>query len=254
MIQTHTWFCFFSTRRSGCHAAIKWILALSPAPRAHWNDVLPELPLDVKRLKGDCEDEWRTIISNYETRDLVVVNSNNVEFQEQKYIIHLRDPFNTLASFIHTFRENHKPVAKILDKWEAYAAEWLGETHVLPSFYKCNYNSWCDSVDYRKSKAEELGMKFFPHKDKIARNRRAIRGGFFKKGQEGEFAQKDIQVTHNRWKCAVDRKSWRTLMKRKKLWEYAEAIYPDITREVIRQTSRPSEPNPRTRSQGTAPE
>ena len=74
----------------------------------------------------------------------------------------LRDPFNLLAS------RRAKPVplstypepASLLDMWEAYALEYLGETCHLGKLVRVNYTRWVKHQEYRRRLSESIGLQF----------------------------------------------------------------------------------------------
>jgi hypothetical protein len=177
-----------SMKRTGHHAIMLWIAGHFEVPVRHFNDVdggsdpivnrggdlllnqlLAVHPSQLKHAT-DSGDESPCILFSYEDKDLQNLRISTAQGAGgadggdptgvQKLLC-IRDPYNMLASRFALWpdqvRASHR---QILDRWCAYAQEYLGQTHHLPEHIPVAFNSWFSSVGYRQALSRRLGLAF----------------------------------------------------------------------------------------------
>lgn len=159
-------------------------------------------------------------IRSYET-------SSPVEFVDmdmQNPIIHLRDAYNTSASFYKKFGDIPQRIIQ-LQTWKDLAREWLGITNHIPDKILHNYYQWRTDDNYRRKFVERLGLTFTD----IGVNEVSYHGdgsSFVGTKYNGVAADMDLD---NRWRKFVDDELYKkTVLEDKELRELSLEIFPHV--------------------------
>jgi hypothetical protein len=162
---------FFGLRRSGNHGVINWLIPMLGNQVCHINDGKP-----LCRFYNGNDGLNYTKIEIQKT-DATIVSYENVDFNEGwpefdiespkvKYVLLLRDPFNTLASLLRnqTTIQNRSwnvPDYELEKLWVQYAKEFLKITSWLPEdTVMISYNRWFVNETYRRGIADQLELEY----------------------------------------------------------------------------------------------
>lgn len=169
----------FAMMRSGHHAVINWLFEQLPGNVLFINRILGrrvfyENYSDAYKVWNpdffiyNFEDETPEIALNLLKRISPIFNLGKSPVID---ILVLRDPYNLFASrikmesiIIECGRKNTSPVGAItpaaLKTWKTYAREFIRKTNILSNPICLNYNSWVQSIAYRKSITDRVGCCF----------------------------------------------------------------------------------------------
>jgi hypothetical protein len=177
-------------KRSGNHAITHWIAAQGNIEI--FNNVLPIVPLlsgqlettvprTLNEVKMGQRKRRRKVISRMKRLvmpspiPMITLEDHHLsqvplsDINTVKNILILRDPVNTFASRIRKASRGENSaypqalnddMIRIINLWKEYAREFIGETAILPNKICIYFNKWYSSVEYRKSVAASLGLKF----------------------------------------------------------------------------------------------
>lgn len=194
-------FRIFGLRRGGNHAIIGWLASAMPDDSVYFfNDVSCDYtrlyntiligPTDYKAgtvaSKLIRNPKWdvnkKCIIQSYEDQPLDIVNQVNLQdngvVKNKVNILILRDPFNMVASRLELYRKGNyfvEVTPEVMELWETYANEFLGETSILSDNHDnnlsndiksyndiktvlVNYNKWHSDHQYRTLIAQQIGI------------------------------------------------------------------------------------------------
>lgn len=187
MTQTNNFeYRIFGLRRGGNHALIAWIMSAMPKNSVYYfNDVVYDFKNLFESIMTGAEDEKagtvaekikrnptvmedkHCIIQSYEDQELDIIH----EIDQQSIgkskvclnVVILRDPLNFVASRLQLYNNGNPYVEvtqEVMDLWEKYANEYLGNTSVMisgkyPTVF-VNYNLWHMNEKYRNEIAEYL--------------------------------------------------------------------------------------------------
>ncbi len=172
-------------RRSGQHAIISWIMALTNGDSHHLNNVRPNrnpyncvghAPKNKDWVRNGLRGKFKHVaclVYNYEHRPIGQLT--NLGFDHNKCVgasgatnrvLILRDPFNNAASLRKRIKNKNNDYGdKVFDLrsftkvWRQYAQEFAGDTNLFKNKVCINYNRWCTTASYRLKIAEQLGIK-----------------------------------------------------------------------------------------------
>ena len=246
-------------RRSGNHAIINWIIPQQSGVVRHLNNLSirgnyyrelcdklrdnhPELYRQkksdlIKEAQGDFELK-DCLICNYEDYNLDKITSQQIEKRHDFYfgksavkydLLLLRDPFNTLASRLKAPKDTAIDLRVknqvFINRWIAYAKEFLGETQFLKNNkLVVNYNKWFTDVDYRKQIACQLNLEF---SDRGINQVRGFGGGSSFDRCDFSGQAQNMKILE-RWKQFSDDISFRKLLDNEELIYYSELIFSHI--------------------------
>ena len=244
-------------RRTGSHAIISWIVEQKKQQGSilHLNNL--KVDRNPYRYKGQNliyyhpEHKWAIeqykkqgkgnfiprdcLIYSYEDYPLERIFTQYFENRHDLYLgktkqrydlLIIRDPFNLLASRL---KNNFLPVKSkqysFVDLWIQYAKEYLGETNYLKHNKVCvNYNSWTNSLEYRRELAQKLDIEF---SDVGINKVHGCGGGSSFDGTRMDGRADQMRVT-DRWKHFVNNQSYREVFKNQELLEYSKKIFGHI--------------------------
>lgn len=142
-----------STKRSGHHAFIDWILAQAPDAVFVNNRPLPRAEADMRAAR-----DGRLHIVNFEgITPHGVARVQAAERGSRREVVFLRDPLNTVASLI---RRKARPVAEVVMLCQQLFAlrDWLERRRGPGEEVHISYNAWLLDPGYRQTAAERLGL------------------------------------------------------------------------------------------------
>ena len=141
-------------------------------------------------------------------------------------VLVLRDAFNTFASVAHGKRRMRARLHRFYrDQWKTYAREFLGTTAALPAdTVMIGFNQWFADSDYRKAKAEELGLD---HCDRGVDEVSSDGGGSSFEGRDYQDRARQMKVLE-RWQVFADDPRYRSAFDRETV-ELSNRIFGDVT-------------------------
>jgi hypothetical protein len=141
-------------------------------------------------------------------------------------VLVLRDAFNTFASVRHGKRRMRNRLHRFYrNQWKAYGREFLGETGTLPhDTIMISFNDWFADPDYRRHKAEELGLN---HWDRGVDEVSGDGGGSSFSGQDFQDRARQMKVLE-RWKVFENDPRYRSAFDHETI-ELSNRIFGDIT-------------------------
>lgn len=137
-------------------------------------------------------------------------------------VLILRDPFNLVASRLHSGRLSVKHKHEdVLSIWLEHAREYLGEQNCLPCKVVVNFNKWASDPSYREALSKELGFVFV---DKGVDSVPTIGGGssFDRLSYDGRAGEMDIQ---GRWRRFEDSDRFIQCFTDPNVFRYAKQIF-----------------------------
>lgn len=260
-------FTVLALRRSGCHAIAQWIGGLFDGPCQYCNmgDKVTEWIVDGKMVDfgnagRELLPEDTPMICGKENQRPVI---DSVGILSSTPILHIRDPFNNLASqyrlsgvlpspkpcedeeeYIKKVskyeKQSKQPRGKegkeFVRMWMEYALEYLGKFNFLSEdLITTNYNQWLVDEEYRRELASRLGL---PFSDKGFESVPKHGGGSsFNNSRrvEDETARQDRLA---RFKLYSDREDFWNTLNVPLLWELAEEIFPEETAAAREEKAR----------------
>ena len=141
-------------------------------------------------------------------------------------VLVLRDAFNTFASVLHGKRRMRRRLYRFYRKqWKAYAKEFLGETAFLPDdTVRISFDEWFSDADYRRSKAEELGLE---HADRGVDEVSSDGGGSSFSGRDFQDRAREMKVLE-RWRRFADDREFLDAFDEETI-ELSNRIFGDVT-------------------------
>lgn len=233
-----------ATRRSGHHAIMYWIM--SQFPGAEYPKTMPNISrfrvrpdsiivsrngfgeslllnnLIVNEYASDVvekkKDDLCLLMKSYE--DPASTYLNDVE---STYLVVLRDPFNTMASYLQSSQQVRRDVVNL---WKRLALEFL-EEGIIENKICINYNKWVLDKEYRMYLCDILDLYFTD----IGLRRVPPQGrGSSYEGTLCDGAAGNMQV-FRRWEKHVDDPRYKTLLCDVELLELSEAIFDFVPRK-----------------------
>jgi len=190
-INTEKVITFVGLSRSGQNAALAWILDQVNDPKC-WCRMRPNDIEYCNIQTGDINIHNRAIVTSFEMKRLKNINNrikseNYFHADKHVSIIILRDFFNWAASLTKYWSnvplKNRSPNRRVnfVKTWKTYAREFLNITNILPDKIPLNYNTWCDSKEYRQT----ISTKFGDHYSDKTLETVALSGIFMTPGGAG---------------------------------------------------------------------
>jgi hypothetical protein len=137
-------------------------------------------------------------------------------------VLILRDPFNLVASRLHSGRASVKHRHEdVLSIWLEHAREYLGEQNSLTNKVAINFNAWASDPTYRKALADKLGLVFA---DTGVDSVPTIGGGssFDRLSYDGRASEMDVQ---GRWRQFEDDDRFVRYFTDPSVFRYAKRIF-----------------------------
>jgi hypothetical protein len=141
-------------------------------------------------------------------------------------VLVLRDAYNTFASVWHGKRRMRNRLHRFYSlHWKTYAREFLGETSYLPDdTVMVSFNDWFTDVDYRRKKADELGLDSADRGiDEISSDG----GGSSFTGQRFQDRAREMKVLE-RWRHFIDDPEYLAAFDEETV-ELSRRIFGDVT-------------------------
>ncbi len=193
----------------------------------------------LSRLRAESRQEfaWKDyLIHSYEDVTAGKIAKSLPEHRRRRFfgrsdtqynVLILRDPFNLIASRLHSGRlEIDSWHHSILSMWLEHAREYVGEQNLLGGANKVviNFNSWASDSGYRKALAERLGLDF----DDAGIDTVTKFGGgssFDRRGFDGSAQKMDV---NNRWRRFVDDPAFRAFFRNPDVFKYSARIFGEM--------------------------
>jgi hypothetical protein len=146
--------------------------------------------------------------------------------RQTRTVLVLRDAYNTFASVWHGKRRMRNRLHRFYSThWKAYAREFLGETSYLPEdTVKVSFNDWFADQDYRRRKAEEIGLD---HTDRGVEEVSSDGGGSSFSGQDFQHRAQRMAVL-DRWRHFIDDPEYVAAFDEETI-ELSRRIFGDVT-------------------------
>ena len=245
--------------RSGNHAIINWIINQLNGRYCFLNCVEPKhnpfftaRPLNAKgevfqtnipgfNLPGEQSGVFSSkdyLLYNYEDCFLGMLNHPSFKTNRERWvgeslftkdILIIRDTFNLFASRIkanlivgHQTHHGVNPISTFALKriYKQHAREFLGEKKNLKDKVLINYNRWFSDDEYRKEKADELGISFT---DKGMEDVVACAGGSSFDGVRFSGNAKNMDL-NSRWKKYASTDAY---------WDLFDDEIVDLNRQIF---------------------
>jgi hypothetical protein len=140
-------------------------------------------------------------------------------------VLILRDPFNLVASRLHSGRASVKHKHEdVLSIWIEHAREYLGEQNALRNKVVINFNKWTSDPTYRRAISEKLGLVFV---DNGVDSVPTIGGGssFDRLSYDGRASEMDV---HGRWRRFEDSDRFIRCFTDPTIFRYAKRIFGEM--------------------------
>ncbi len=250
-------FTILAMRRTGCHVIAQWIGSLFDGPCQYCNmgDRVTEWIENGKMKPFEGERKLlpagTPMICGRENQRPVL---DSVGILSSEPVLHIRDPFNTLASMyrlsgvlprpehdgneeayqkalLHFNQRNKAPKIKenklFVRLWMEYALEYTGKYRfITDDLITTNYNEWLISEEYRRELADRLGL---PFSDRGFEGVPRHGGGSSFDGQREVTTEESRQDKLHRFEKYADRDDFWEVLNVPFLWELSELIYPEVT-------------------------
>ncbi|MDC0834928.1 hypothetical protein POG22_18245 [Geitlerinema sp. CS-897] len=241
--------CFHGMARSGNHAAIDWIIGMSPHPVDYWNNVA-NCPKKIFFRKKQI------LLRSHENRSLSEMSQNFLEKEHDNYfgksrkrfnVLLLRDPFNLFASRLKqvwnqgldelktgfvmghpSYQYGQSTPSEFVKVWKEHAREFLGITSYLSQpKVLINYNRWVTDRDYRIKIASDLELSYQEETlQKVVGKEGKGTGSSF---DRFEFAKKASKMkVFERWKAMQNNANYRSLFEDTEVWDLSQQIFGEI--------------------------